>query len=129
MNNLIIYIHCILIDLDDVQVQINTIVNQILFELSTNDFRPSYSVNYYKDGLVITINDLEDLMESCEIIVNNLHDYGWLGSVIKIELNDLLSDRSAYLIPKSSSVDDKDALPDLILPNNNRPYSNFVNFN
>ncbi len=128
MKNLIIYIHCALFDFDDVQVQINTIVNKILFELSTNDFHPSYSVNYQKQGLVITINDLENLMESCEVIVNNLEADGWLDSVIKIELNDLLSDRSAYLIPSSSSAKDEEQLSDLIVPILNQPYSKLCQF-
>lgn len=130
MKNLIIYINCVLIDINDVKVQINTIINNILFELSVSDFNPTYSVNYHKDGLVIEFNDVENLMESCEIITNNLENYGWLDNVTKIELNDLLSDRNTYLIPSSSSVKHKDLQSDIIvLPINNKPFSNFVNFN
>lgn len=124
MNNLIIYIHCVLIDIDDVQVQINTIVNKILFELSTNDSHHSCSVYYYKDGLAITINDCENLMDACEIILKVLEDDQWLNSVIKIDLNDLLSDQGVSLIPKSSSSKDEDELSNLIVPIINRPYSN-----
>ena len=97
MKNLEIHINCVLIDFEDVQVQINTLVNNILFALPSSDFTPTSSVNYHKNGLEITINDVEDLMESCEVIINNLENYGWLDSVIKIQLNDLLSGRSAYL--------------------------------
>lgn len=130
MNNLIIYLHCVLIDIDDVQVQINTIVNQILFELTTNDFRPRCSVNYNKDGLVITFNDLVNLTESCELIINNLSDNGWLGSIVKIVLNDFISDRSVLLMPSSrSSKDDEDQIADIEVPIINQPYSNSINFN
>ena len=130
MNNLIIYMHCLLIDIDDVQVQINTIINQILFELTTNDFRPTYSINYSKDGLVITFNDLENLTGSCDLIINNLSDNGWLGSIVKIVLNDFISDRSVLLMPSSrSSKDDEDQIADIEVPIINQPYSNSINFN
>ena len=130
MNNLIIYLHCVLIDIDDVQVQINTMINQILFELTTNDFRPTYSINYSKDGLVITFNDLENLKESCDLIINNFSDNGWLGSIVKIVLNDFISDRSVLRMPRSSSSkDDEDQIADLEVPIINQSYSNSINFN
>jgi len=130
MNDLIIYLHCVLIDIDDVQVQINTMINQILFELTTNDFRPTYSINYSKDGLVITFNDLENLKESCDLIINNFSDNGWLGSIVKIVLNDFISDRSVLRMPRSSSSkDDEDQIADLEVPIINQSYSNSINFN
>ena len=130
MNDLIIYLHCVLIDIDDVQVQINTMINQILFELTTNDFRPTYSINYSKDGLVIIFNDLENLKESCDLIINNFSDNGWLGSIVKIVLNDFISDRSVLRMPRSSSSkDDEDQIADLEVPIINQSYSNSINFN
>ncbi|MCB0745691.1 MAG: hypothetical protein KDC67_17440 [Ignavibacteriae bacterium] len=129
MKNLIIYINCVLIDINDVKVQINTIINKILFELSVSDFNPTYSVNYHKDGLIISFNDIGNFMEPYEIIINKFEDYGWIDNVIKIELNDLLSDRNEYLIPNSSSAKDRDLLSDQIVPLNNKPFSNYVSFN
>ena len=102
MKNLSVFIHCLLVDIADVQVQINTVLNKILFALILNDVSPTYSVNYRKNGLVITINNLGNLMESCDLIVDKLKEHGWLNSVIKIDLNDLESGQTLYLIPKSS---------------------------
>lgn len=129
MKNLEIHINCVLIDFEDVQVQINTIVNQILFVLTQNDLAPSSSVSYHKTGLVITLSNLENLMESSKVIINILEDHGWLDSVVKIGLTDLLSDRSAYLIPRWSLKKVSNTLNDDIVEISNQPYSNSVNFN
>ncbi|MFZ1291896.1 MAG: hypothetical protein WAR79_17495 [Melioribacteraceae bacterium] len=122
MKNIFIYINCALIDFKDVQIQINTIINNILFELSGNNYHPTYSVNYNNSGLVVSITNVNDFFEPYFVIVKILSEYGWLDSLVKIEFVDLLSDLTVCMVPTSS-------LPESIISDNDQPLSNCVNFN